>query len=137
MSELYPDDQIPTADADTDPRRTIEDSGWWRAHFLVLASTVFGVPITVFLLGLGFEGFVPLVVGMVAVTVVGLVIVGSSLAALFGYYSEAKLLARSDADWQPRWWLYVLATPFLSVFVVAPIYLYQRHRHVGIPWDDF
>ena len=142
-SELFDEDEIPTADPEPSSQQTILDSGWWRAHFLFLASVVFGVLFGLTLLAVlqsssvgsplyrlsskllayGFLGF-------------ALVALGSAFASFYGYYIEAKLLKQSNADWQPYWWLYILATPFLSAIVTSLIYLIQRERHVGIQWDQ-
>lgn len=141
-SKLF-DDEIPTADAGQSHRRTIEDSGWWRAHFLVLASAVLGVMLGLSLLVLiQFSSygstFYWVTANAFGYVVWGSLVVffGSALATFYGFYAEAKLLRRSNADWQPRWWLYVVATPILSVFVTSLIYLAQRERHVGIRWEQ-
>lgn len=142
-SELFTEDEIRTADPDRSPPRTIEDSGWWRTHFLVIASVIVGA-----LAGLAFWGLVRFSafdspVFRTGATLLGnllwglvLIFVGSSWATFYGYYKEAKILERSNADWQPRWWLYVVATPFLSSVLVSLVYLYNRERHVGVRWEQ-
>lgn len=142
-SELFDEDEIPTADAERPSQRTIDDSGWWRAHFLVVASVLFGAITGLALLGLirlsSYES--PLFrtgANLLGLLIWGLVLIfiGSSLATFYGYYAEAQILERSNADWQPYWWLYVIATPLLSAIVVSLIYLFNRERHVGIQWDQ-
>jgi hypothetical protein len=144
-SKLFEDDEIPTADPEPEQthRRTIEESGWWRAHFLVLASGVFGVVIGLtFLALIQFSSYGSSLfwasANLLGYVIWGSVLVfaGSSLAAFYGYYAEAKILRQSDADWHPYWWLYVVATPILSIFVTSLIYLVQRERHVGIRWEQ-
>lgn len=143
QSELFDDGEIPTADAERQSRRTIHDSGWWRAHFLVVASVFFGTVAGLTLLVLirvsahdsalfrtSANALGYLIWGLV------LVFLGSSLATFYGYYAEAKILERTNADWQPNWWLYVVATPLLSAIVVSLIYLFNRERHVGIRWEQ-
>ena len=142
-SELFDGDEIPTADPEQPQRRTIEESGWWRAHFLVLASGLLGILAGISLLVLiRFSSFGSSLfwtsANLFGYLIWGslLVFLGSSLAMFYGYYIEAKILTRSNAEWQPYWWLYILATPVLSAFGTAVIYLYQRERHVGIRWDQ-
>lgn len=143
QSELFDEDDVPTADTDRPSQRTIQDSGWWRANFLVIASVFVGIFVGLALLGLmrfssfdsslfrtGTRLLASLLLGLV------LVFVGSSWAAFYGYYKEAKILERSNADWQPYWWLYIVATPFLSSILVSLIYLFNRERHVGIRWEQ-
>ncbi|MFC4548707.1 MULTISPECIES: hypothetical protein [Halorussus] len=137
------DDEIPTADPEQTPHRTIEESGWWRAHFLVLASGLFGLTAGIMLLVLVASSSFgsPLYwtsANLFGYVIVGslLVFLGSTLAAFYGYYVEAKILKQSNAEWQPYWWLYVIATPLCSIFVTSVIYLFQRERHVGIRWEQ-
>lgn len=141
-SKLF-DGEVPTADAEQPRRRTIEDSGWWRAHFLVLASAVIGVTLGLTLLALIQLSSYGSTLFWVSANLLGyvvwgflLVFFGSALATFYGFYAEAKILRRTDADWQPRWWLYVVATPIVSVLVTSLIYLAQRERHVGIRWEQ-
>ncbi|MFB6173381.1 MAG: hypothetical protein ABEI39_01935 [Halobacteriales archaeon] len=49
------------------------------------------------------------------------------------YYFDAQFLAAEGHPWAPRWRLYCLASLVLTPLVVAPVYLLQRHRHVGRP----
>lgn len=142
-SNVFDDDEVSTANPGSTYRRTIDDSGWWRAHFLVLASGVVGVTLMVGLVALiRFSTYgSPLFwtsANLFALVMGGalVVLIGSSLATVYGYYVEAKLLRESNADWQPRWWLYVVATPLLFVFGTSLIYLVQRGRHVGIHWKQ-
>ena len=143
QSELFDEDKIPTASPDQSSQRTIDDSGWWRANFLVIASVFVGVVVGLVLLGLirvsPFESSLfrasaqflgTLLWGLV------LIFIGSSWAALYGYYKEAKILKQSNGDWQPSWQLYILATPFVTSIIVSLIYLYNRERYVGIPWEQ-
>jgi len=143
QSESYDNDEIPTGDADRPSYQTIEESGWWRANFLVVASVFVGMIAGLVLLGLvRFSSFdSPLFrvgVQLLASLLLGLVLIfiGSSWAAFYGYYKEAKILKRSNADWKPYWWLYIVATPFLTSIVVSLVYLFNRERHVGIEWEQ-
>lgn len=143
QSELFGEDQIPTADPDPPSKRTIHDSGWWRAHFLVLVSVVFlaliGLPLLIVMratsVGSPLYQFSSQLLAFVVLGFI-LILLGSAFASFYGFYVEAKILEQSNADWQPYWWLYILATPFLSAIVVSLIYLIQRERHVGIQWDQ-
>lgn len=49
-----------------------------------------------------------------------------------GYYVEARRLEERGADWQPNWIAYLAVNVIVPV-VVAPLYLVQRWRHVGLP----
>ncbi|WP_158056584.1 hypothetical protein [Halorussus halophilus] len=103
------DDEIPTADSERAYRRTIEDSGWWRAHFLVLATGVFVITLGVFLLALVWLSSYGSTLYWTSANLLGYVVwgsfvvfMGSSFASLYGYYAEAKILRESNADWQPH-----------------------------------
>lgn len=52
------------------------------------------------------------------------------LSPVWLYYDRQYLAAVSG--WTPSGWYYLMALPPLSVFL-SPLYLYQRHQHVGVP----
>lgn len=141
MSQLYEnEDDIPTAQT-AEPKedvRTIHDSGWWAGHALIWP--VFILAGILQIGGMMVEGAFGGIIGGIALLVAfgsGLVFAAVTISAWAGYYYEAKLLRQTpDVDWSPWWWAYMIATPILSPFVVAPIYLIQRHRHVGVPWRN-
>lgn len=140
MSQVYEDEEeIPTADTpDSESERTIYQSGWWAGHALLWP--VFIVALVLQVGGLLVANEVGGTIGAIATTIVfaaGLAFMIVAFSSWLGYYYEAKLLKKTpEVDWSPYWWLYMLATPFLTPFVVAPIYLLQRHRHVGVPWRN-
>lgn len=55
-----------------------------------------------------------------------------ALVSLGTYYVEASRLKDANAPWVPAWWLYAIGHILLSPFVVAPVYLLQRWRHIGL-----
>lgn len=55
-----------------------------------------------------------------------------SIASLFGYYYDAVAIADASRDWAPRWWLYIIASFFLTPSFTSFVYLIQRARHIGI-----
>ncbi len=134
MSQVHEKEgEIPTADTpEVAFEDTIHASGWWAGHALLwpLMLAVFVSEMLAVAIG-GVVATAANIVTMVAL----LLFVVCAFSAFIGYYLEAKAATRTpDVDWTPTWWLYMLATPFLSPFIVAPIYLMQRHRHVGVPW---
>lgn len=54
------------------------------------------------------------------------------VSTLGTYFVESQRLDATSSDWVPRWGLYVIASFVLSAAIVAPAYLYQRHRHIGL-----
>lgn len=144
QSELFDEEKIPSAGGDRPSRRTIDESGWWRAHFLVLASVFVGIVSLLVAYGvIWYWSSYDSVLFRITANLLGVllwvvifVFTASYFATLYGYYVEAKILKQSNADWQPTWWLYVIATPFLSAIPVSFIYLVNRQRHIGIRWGQ-
>lgn len=142
-SELFDEGEVPTADPERSSPKTIAESGWWRAHFLVVASVFVGMLVALAFWGLARHSAFDSSLFRAGANLLGtlvwglvLIFLGSSWATFYGYYKEAKILERSGADWQPRWWLYVVATPFLTSVIVSLVYLYNRERRVGIRWEQ-
>lgn len=58
----------------------------------------------------------------------------AALWALVGYYYDAKHLREIDADWRPRWGIWVLGHIIFSPMFIAPIYLAVRTHRTGSPF---
>lgn len=71
------------------------------------------------------------VFSVLVAAVFGTAIVGGFLS-FFAYFYEAKRLRDHDSSWVPRWRYYVLLQLIFTPLLVAPVYIYQRHRHVGL-----
>lgn len=113
---------------------SIESKYWiWHFYFVVLWPLVLGILVTeAGLRALGFGEdimFLPLI---------GVILLGfvAGFGSLLGYHVEAKRLKAVQADYIPRRWVYTVAHILTTPVIVAPIYLFQRWRHVGIPWND-
>lgn len=141
-----PDDQ-PGIDALDEhlPAATV-DSRWWYwiaavpAFFVVSTlAGVFAFLIAVFGMVTDLAGFTFLLFfGLFAV----FALAGLALSVLFplAIYIDAKAIATADVEWTPDPVLYgliavvaVLMTAFTLSVPLALYYLYQRHRHVGVP----
>jgi hypothetical protein len=73
-------------------------------------------------------------IGSAVILVIALPLVFmAGLGGFIGYYFDAKAIRSAGGEWVPTWWLYMLGHSLLSPAFVAPIYLVQRHRHVGRP----
>lgn len=55
-----------------------------------------------------------------------------SIASLFGYYYDAVAIDDAGREWEPHWWLYIIASFFLTPSFTSFVYLIQRTRHIGI-----
>ena len=75
-------------------------------------------------------------VAEVAVRAGGVLLFGATILAAFGslvgYYEEAKHFRETGSEWVPTWWAYTAAHVLLTPVIVAPMYVVQRWRHVGL-----
>jgi hypothetical protein len=55
-----------------------------------------------------------------------------SIAAMFGFYYDARAIRDAGKEWDPRWRAYVLASFLVTPAVTSTVYLFQRYRHIGI-----
>jgi hypothetical protein len=104
----------------------LPETRWWYCH----VAGVLLWPVGLFMLLLAGLGDIGALIGVVLVLPLALM---AGLGGFLGYYFDAKAIGRSSVEWSPLWWLYMLAHFILSPMLVAPIYLIQRHRHVGEP----
>lgn len=58
--------------------------------------------------------------------------------AHWGFIFDGRAVGKSfEHEWRPWWWAYFLGSWLTLVVVVAPIYLYRRHKKTGEPdWED-
>lgn len=113
-------------------RSDVLDSGWWLHHASLSVALWIGVPIS----GAGYVLSEPAsmyrTLAMYGVASFGFVVFVTVWGALFGYYYDAKALRREDAPWVPTWWVWAAChLPFWPV--VAPLYVIERHRRIGLP----
>lgn len=108
--------------------KTDVESNWWRP----MAVVVLLIPLS-FTFGLIYlwDGFIVLTVPVMLLGIYGM------FGSLVGYYRDAKNIKETEGvDWEPWWWLYLLGHILFSPLLTAPVYLFQRWRHVGVPWSD-
>lgn len=110
------------------------DNEYWQWHllwtlYLPIMLPLLGVFAVLDSAGLGTAAALLIAVPAVAFFV-------GAVLSLYGYYKEAQQLDERGSDWVPTWPLYVVGHLILSPIVVAPIYLLQRWRHIGIPWQS-
>jgi hypothetical protein len=61
------------------------------------------------------------------------------LAYPFAMWGDAGYVRATSSTWQPDRWIslgaavFVVATVGVGTFLVSPVYLYRRHRHLGTP----
>lgn len=49
---------------------------------------------------------------------------------VFVYYDKRYLKIASG--WEPSWWYYLIPLPVIG-YVLSIVYLYNRHKHLGVP----
>lgn len=110
---------------------TLVGSRWWYVSAFVVAWSVLGLVLLAgYLLGLRWLGALIVVIAYVAVAML--------LLHPFAIYFDATTIAESGGVWKPNTTLYVagaiagIVVPLLQV-IVAVVYLYRRHEHVGTP----
>jgi len=109
------------------------DNEYWQWHLL----WALYIPIMLPLLGI-FAVLDSAGLGTVAallIMVPAVVFLAAAFFALYGYYKEAQQLDEQGSEWVPTWPAYAIGHVVLSPIVVAPVYLLQRWRHIGIPWQ--
>lgn len=106
------------------------DSRYWMYHFWFLL--IYPASLLTFLVTapLGDRAMA------VAFGVIGLVTAGAALGSFVGYYAEAKRFEAAGRGWKPRWAPYMVLQLVFTPFIVAPVYLFDRWRAVGIPWEE-
>lgn len=94
-----------------------EDSQWWH----VILATPIAIPIG----------------GVIGGTIGALLIIAFGLAYPFALRRDAKFVSENSSTWNPSTGLYtligVLVFPLtfgILSYVVSPIYLYRRHKHI-------
>lgn len=151
--------EAPPGDADTLDREypplDAVDSRWWYWIAAYVATSLLFVPFVV-LAGVAFlspvlvagPGSGPVIGAPVAFVflLVALLLLGFGILAFVVFvglpialYMDARRVGRADLDWRPDPFVYgglgllqFVVTPVVG-FLVALYYLYQRHKHVGVP----
>lgn len=122
------------------------DSHWWYwiaavpVYFVLSTLVGFGaflLAVTGLALDSGVGVFVLFVVAFALIAIPGVVL---SVMFPLATYADARAIAGAEIDWTPDPVLYglialaaVLVTAFTLSVPLALYYLYQRHRHVGVP----
>ena len=63
-----------------------------------------------------------------------LLFLGIHFRTFIAYHQDAKYLKRSEADYQPVWYLWVIAHWTLP-HIAVPAYLFRRRRRIGNSYD--
>lgn len=58
--------------------------------------------------------------------------VGFALATYQTFWTESKMLKKSDSEWQPSAWLYIIPSLIASPVAMGLIYVFNRYRHIGL-----
>lgn len=106
-------------------------SNWWYVvGFVALWAPVSTILFVLYVASLNWLG--SLIAPLTYLAIIMLLLLPVAL------YFDISAINRSGVDWAPNRTLYVLAATIGIVatvisFVVAVVYLYRRHQHVGIP----
>jgi len=109
------------------------DKEYWQWHLLWALYIPIMLPLLALFALLDSAGLGTAAALLIAVPAVAF-FVGAFLS-LYGYDKEAQQLDEQGSEWVPTWPAYAIGHVLLSPIVVAPIYLLQRWRHIGIPWQ--
>lgn len=105
-------------------------SGWWVHHVSLAIAFWIALPLFAAAYLLSGPSSMLGVLGAYGIASVAFVVFVTMWGALIGYYYDARALRRAGADWVPRWWVWTLLhLPFWPV--VAPLYVFERHRRLG------
>ncbi|WP_227356027.1 hypothetical protein [Haladaptatus salinisoli] len=113
--------------------RYLQSKRWW---LVILAIPVlFALWLVVSILILSTARYAPLKVSGFATTYFGGILILASYAAallsLIAVYYDRRYV-RSHSAWNPSGLYYLMVIPLLNV-PIACLYLFYRHRYVGIP----
>ncbi|WP_266082699.1 hypothetical protein [Haladaptatus caseinilyticus] len=113
--------------------RYLHSGRWW---LVILAIPVFfALWLTVTIITMSITRFVPLNVSGYLTTYLGggiiLMSYAAALLSLPAVYSDRQYV-RNHSVWKPTILYYLMVIPLLNV-PIACLYLFFRHRHIGIP----
>jgi hypothetical protein len=113
--------------------RYLYSGRWW---LVILAIPVlFALWFVVTISTMSIARFVPLIVSGYLTTYLagGIILVSYAVAllSLVAVYSDRQYV-RNHSAWKPTILYYLMVIPLLNV-PIACLYLYFRHRHIGIP----
>jgi membrane protease YdiL (CAAX protease family) len=103
-------------------------SDWW------MAPAIYSVLIWLVLLpsaalsSLLETGLFAIITGLAA-----LLLIPFGFVSLFAYYFDAQDIRAAGREWRPLWPLYIIGHLLVGP-VAAPVYLFQRGKHVGNDW---
>lgn len=104
---------------------------WFHAFFVAIIPAGVGLVALVALIETISPGLARLILIGGGILLIGAGIF-ANFGALAGYHAEAKLLRKAGSEWVPVWWVWIIAQLVLSPVLVAPVYLAQRWRHIGL-----
>ncbi|SIR89842.1 hypothetical protein SAMN05421858_4457 [Haladaptatus litoreus] len=111
----------------------LHSRGWWLVILAIPVLFALWFVVTIFTMSIA--RFVPLnVSGYLTTYLAGGIILISYAAALLSLpavYSDRQYV-RKHSEWKPTILYYFMVIPLLNV-PIACLYLYFRHRHIGIP----
>jgi hypothetical protein len=81
-----------------------------------------------------FSAFEETIIGSAVAMIYVVITAVAAVGSLIGYYVEAQRFSESDSEWVPKWTAYAVLHFIFSPFIIAPVYLFDRWRAVGIPW---
>ncbi|WP_435158867.1 hypothetical protein [Haladaptatus sp. DFWS20] len=113
--------------------RYLHSGRWWLVILAIPVLFALWLVVTIFTMGIA--RFVPLnVSGYLTMYLAGGIILMSSAVALLSLvavYSDRQYV-RNHSAWKPTILYHLMVIPLLNV-PIACLYLYFRHRHIGIP----
>ena len=112
------------------PERAVRSNWWYVVGFVALWAPISTILFALYLLP--FRSVGSIIVPLTYLAIVMLLLLPVAL------FFDIRAVNRSGGDWSPNVALYVVAATIGLVatilsFVVAVVYLYRRHRYVGIP----
>ncbi|WP_227357315.1 hypothetical protein [Haladaptatus salinisoli] len=112
---------------------TSQSRKWWLVILAIPVLFALWLVVTIFTMSIA--RFVPLTVSAFLSTYLGggiiLVSYAAALLSMVAVYSDRQYV-RNHSAWKPTILYYLMVIPLLNV-PVACLYLFFRHRHIGIP----
>lgn len=106
---------------------------YWRSQLYIALWPLWFVPTLFAALGMGAISSSFAIPPEALLVVFVPMVVGTVLAHL-GLIFDGRAVKKSmKHDWRPWWWAYFLASLFVGVWFVAPIYLLRRRQKTGQP----
>ncbi|WP_101296158.1 hypothetical protein [Halegenticoccus soli] len=103
-------------------------SNWWWSHVAVVLWTIV---LDLFLL-IGGSLNLTQTASLLALQAWLFVFLTFTIAALFGFYYDAREIQDAGQEWKPTWWMYIVGSFIVTPLLTSALYLFQRYRHVGI-----